>query len=165
MSLSIIAAVGRNGEIGINNKLPWSIPEDMKRFKEITSRHTVIMGRKTFESIGRPLPNRKNVIITNRKNFTAPEGCIVVDSVESAFQETVNDGEVFVIGGAKIYESMLPLVERMYITAVDKEFEADTYFPEFDQSEWKISWVSIGHRTESESPVNFSYIIYERIKK
>lgn len=133
MTISIIAAIGKNRELGKNNKLLWHIPEDMKRFKQLTTGHPVIMGRKTFESIGRPLPNRTNIVVTRDKKLTIKE-CIVVTSLEDAILEAkkFNTNEVFIIGGAQIYIQALPLASKLHLTLVDKEQpDADTFFPEF----------------------------------
>ncbi len=165
MSLSIIAALGLKNEIGLENKIPWSIPEDMKRFRDITRGHSVIMGRKTFESIGRLLPNRKNVIITKNASFISPEEAVVVNTLEDAIANIREDGEVFVIGGSQIYEMALPYVDKMYLTHIDREFAADTYFPNFDRNEWKVVENSTGHRTEGEPTTNFAFVTYERIIK
>lgn len=132
--ISIIAAVGRNRELGKNNKLLWHIPEDMKRFKELTSGHAVIMGRKTFESIGRPLPHRTNIIVTRDPNFNA-KGCIIAHSLDEALRLAPlaqgNNEEVFVIGGGQIYEQALPFTHKLYLTVVDAETDADTFFPNY----------------------------------
>jgi len=162
MSVSIIAAVGRKREIGINGSLPWHLPEDLKRFRGLTTGHTVIMGRKTYESIGGPLPDRINIVITRNQNYEAP-GCLVVHSIEEALTRTNQGSETFIIGGAEIFTQALPFVEKMYITAVDKESPADTFFPELDPSEWKITYAPLGHRPETE-PIDFSYLIYQRVK-
>jgi len=131
MSLSIIVAMSKNRVIGKDNKLPWHIVEDLKRFKNITMGHAIIMGRKTFESIGRPLPGRENIVITRNRNFKA-EGVKVVHSLELATMNRYEDEEIFVIGGAEIYQSALPKVQNLYITMIDQEFEGDTFFPELD---------------------------------
>lgn len=165
MRISIVAAIGKKGEIGIEGNLPWRLPEDLKKFRELTRNHTVIMGRKTFESIlksiGKPLPDRKNMIITRNRNYRAPDRCIIVNSLEDALREAKDDPETFIIGGAEIFAQALPLVERMYITAIDKEFSADAFFPEIDLSKWKVVEISAGHRSEVEA-INFSYLVYER---
>ncbi|MAG91893.1 type 3 dihydrofolate reductase [Candidatus Woesearchaeota archaeon] len=155
--ISLIAAMGRNRVIGKDNSLPWKLPEDMKRFKELTSGKTVIMGRKTFESIGRPLPNRKNIIITRDQNYKA-EGCIVVHSVEDALKNADNN-EVMVIGGAQIYDLFLSKANKMYLTLIDHDFEGDAYFPEYNKDEWKE--VS---REEGKSENNkFAFVNLEKI--
>lgn len=168
MSFSIIAAIGKNGEIGRDGNLPWDLPEDLKKFRDLTENHTIIMGRRTFESIlkktGKLLPDRKIVVITRNRNYKAPEGCIVVNSLEEALQKTENDVETFIIGGAEIYAQALPFVEKMYITRVDGEFAADTFFPTINWTEWKIANEPVGHQKEGEPQLNFSYFIYERKK-
>ena len=134
--LSIIVAVAKNNVIGKDNDLIWHLPRDLKHFKETTSGHYIIMGRKTFESNGRPLPNRTNVIITRDKNYKA-EGCTVVHSLEEAIQEAKNDPEAFIIGGGVIYELAIPFVDRIYLTKIHHSFEGDTYFPELNMEEWR----------------------------
>lgn len=135
MIISLIAAMGKNRVIGKDNSLPWKLPEDMKRFRELTAGKPVVMGRKTFESIGKPLPNRKNIILTRDKNYKA-DGCIVVHSVDDALNATKESNEVMIIGGANIYGQFLPIANKMYLTLIDADFEGDAYFPEYDKSEW-----------------------------
>ncbi len=135
MKISMIVVVGKNREIGCQNKLLWSLPEDMDRFKKITTGHIVIMGSKTFESLGRPLPNRTNIVIAFDQNYQAP-GAIVVNSPEAAIakaKELKPDDEVFIIGGGSIYKVFLPQTEKLYITVVDDEPEADTFFPDYSE--------------------------------
>jgi len=141
MEISIIAAVGPNRELGKDNKLLWHISEDMKRFKELTTGKIVVMGRKTYESLGKPLPNRTNIIITRDPNYKA-EGCLVVHSLTEAIkrskiknQKSKIENEVFIIGGGEIYKQALPLADKLYLTVVEGKFEADTFFP--DHSEFK----------------------------
>ncbi len=134
--ISIIVAIARDGVIGGGNRLLWHIREDLQRFKRITSGHPVVMGRKTFESLGRPLPNRTNVVITRQADYRA-EGCTVVGSLEEAFALFPATEEVFVIGGAQVYAQALPVADRMYITRVDAAYEGDTWFPAFDASGWQ----------------------------
>ncbi len=133
--ISIIVAIAENGVIGDKNALLWNIKEDMRRFRTTTTGHPVIMGRKTFESIGRPLPKRTNVVITRGESEF--EGCLVAHSIEEAVKMFPSDEEVFIIGGAQIYKQALPLVDKMYLTIVHKEFAGDTSFPKFDMSEWQ----------------------------
>jgi dihydrofolate reductase len=132
--ISLIAAVAKNLAIGKNNQLLWHIPEDFKHFKEKTKGHVVIMGSRTFESLGKPLPNRTNIVIASDKNYQAP-GCIMVHSVDEAVVEAkkVEEKETFVIGGGSIYKQFLPLADKLYITLIDKEYEADTFFPPYDE--------------------------------
>ena len=134
--VSIIVAVAENGVIGDRNSLLWHISEDLRNFKRVTSGHPVIMGRKTFESLGRPLPNRKNVVIT-RQDIEI-EGCEVVHSLEEALGVFSVEEEVFVIGGAQIYREALPIADRFYLTRVHHKYEGDTSFPEWDASEWRV---------------------------
>ena len=133
--ISIIVAVAENNVIGKDNDLIWHLPRDLKHFKETTTGHYVIQGRKTFESCGKPLPNRTNVIITRDKNYKA-EGCIVVNSIEEAIAEAKDEPEAFIIGGGKIYEQAMSLVDRIYLTKVHYSFEGDTFFPEINMEEW-----------------------------
>lgn len=133
--LSIIVAVGENNVIGKDNDLIWKLPRDMKHFKETTTGHYIIMGRKTFESNGRPLPNRTNVIVTRDKNYTA-EGCVVVHSLEDAINEAKDDAEGFIIGGGEIYKKSMSFIDRIYITKIHHEFEGDTFFSEINMEDW-----------------------------
>lgn len=133
--ISLIAAIGKNRELGKNNQLLWDIPEDMKFFRETTAGHPVIMGRKTFESIGRPLPKRVNIVITRNLDYQK-EGILVFPSIEEALEEAKkhDENEVFVIGGAEIYKQSLPFADKLYLTHVDANFDADTFFPEYETS-------------------------------
>lgn len=138
--ISIIVAIAKNRTIGHGNKLLWNIPEDMKYFREITRGHAVIMGRKTFESIGRPLPNRLNIVITRDETFS-PEGVSVCHSLEDALdlaRQNEKD-EIFIIGGAQIYKQALSQADRLYITVVQKDFEGDAVFPEYSEFSKVIS--------------------------
>ncbi|MEK7164891.1 MAG: dihydrofolate reductase [Patescibacteria group bacterium] len=132
--ISIIAAIGENRELGRDNKLLWRIPEDLKRFRVLTEGHPIIMGRKTFESIGRPLPKRTNIIITRQADYKA-EGCIVVGSVEAAIAKAkeFDEQEIFIIGGGEIYKQALPRVDKLYLTVVKDSQEADVYFPDYSE--------------------------------
>lgn len=131
--ISIIAVIGKNRELGKDNKLLWDIPDDLKHFKKITSGHPVIMGRKTFESIGSPLPDRQNIIITRDTNFKI-EGCLIAHSIEEAFKLAgSNEREIFIIGGGQIYKQALPYAEKLYLTIVEDEPKADIFFPDYSQ--------------------------------
>jgi dihydrofolate reductase len=132
--ISLISAIARKDRaIGKDNALLWNIPEDFKHFKELTSGHAIVMGENTYRSIGRPLPNRTNIVLSQSADF-APEGVVVVRSIEEALAEakTVEQEEVFIIGGASIYRQFIPLADRLYLTLVEGEYEADTFFPEYD---------------------------------
>ena len=135
MMISIIAAVAENNVIGRENKLIWHLPKDLKHFKETTTGHYIIQGRKTFESFGKPLPNRTTVIITRNQNYKV-DGCIVVNSLQEALDIAINESEVFIIGGGKIYEQAMPIADRIYLTKVHHSFEGDTFFPEINMNEW-----------------------------
>jgi len=162
MNISIIVALSENNVIGVNNKLPWHLSADLKRVKTVTMGHHLIMGRKTFESFGKPLPGRTNVIITRNKNFKA-EGCIVVASLNEALEKSKHDDQVFVFGGGEIFREALPLVRKIYMTRVHTRVEGDTYFPQLHPDEWKeISRQDFGADEKNDFP--FSFIDLERIK-
>ena len=153
--LSIIVAVAKNGVIGANNQLLWHISDDLKRFKAITSGSPIIMGRKTFESLGRPLPNRHNVVITRNDQYPLLEGVTRANSLLDAIEKAGdNDKEVFIIGGGEIYRQAVDIVERMYITEVDQAPEGDTFFPEIDKTKWT--------EIQREQHDGFAYVNYER---
>lgn len=136
MLISSIAAMSLNRTIGYQGKIPWHIPGEQQRFKAITWGHAIIVGRKTHESIGKPLPGRTNIVITRQKNCEAP-GCIVVHSLEDALNNCLpNETEAFIIGGEQIFRLALPLVQRIYLTTIQKEFQGDAFFPEFSPTEF-----------------------------
>ncbi len=160
--ISIIAAIGKNNELGKKNQLLWSLPADMKHFKETTSGHTVIMGQKTYESIGRPLPNRKNIVLTKDLNFKA-EGIEVSHSLEDTLNSLKDsEEEVFVIGGGQIYKQSLDFADKLYITHVDMEdIDADTFFPEIIP----ITWNEISHeehKRDEKNPHDYTFSVYEK---
>lgn len=135
--ITLIAAAAENNALGKDNDLLWHLPNDFKRFKEITSGHHIIMGRKTFESFPKPLPNRTHIIITRQKEYLV-ENCIVVHSLEEAIAIAPKNEEVFIIGGAQIYEQSIPLADKIDLTRVHTSLDADAFFPEFDTSEWNL---------------------------
>jgi dihydrofolate reductase len=155
--IKIIVAISKNRVIGDSNKLIWNLPSDLKRFKEITTGHPIVMGRKTFESIGRPLPNRRNIIITRDEEYEV-EGCEVVNSIEEALLLTGND--CFIIGGGEIYKQTLHIAEQIYMTIVDEEFLGDTQFPELTNS-WYVSKKE-DFLSDDKNPYNYSFILYEK---
>lgn len=159
--LSIIVAVAENNIIGHNNSLIWHISEDLKYFKHITSSHPVIMGRKTFESIGRPLPNRTNIVISRNPEFN-PDGCIVVSSLEEAIATTNPNEENFIIGGGSIYREAMGLADKLYLTKIHNSYEGDTFFPEINDDWKEISREDFERGEKFEHP--FSFIVYERNK-
>jgi len=132
---SFVVAAARNGVIGQGNRMPWHLPSDLAFFKRVTMGHPVVMGRKTYEAIGKPLPGRTNIVITRDPAFRAP-GCVVVDSLDAAYRAAGDVDEVFVIGGAQVYEAALPTVDRIYLTEVEAQIEGDTWFPRIDRSQW-----------------------------
>ena len=125
-----------NRVIGSNGQMPWHLPADLKRFRQITWGFPVLMGRKTFEAIGKPLPGRSNIIISSNKNYAQPD-CLIFNDIESALRNCSHSREVFVIGGATLYQALLPRADYLYLTEINKEFEGDTYFPEIDQNQWQ----------------------------
>lgn len=157
--LSLIAAVASNGIIGSDNALPWRLPEDLKRFKALTLGHPVIMGRKTYESIGRPLPGRRNIIVTRNAVFQA-EGCEISASLDAALA-TCNGttDEVFVIGGAQIYAEAMSRAQRLYLTEVRRAFPGDARFPEFDPNEWNETTREAHLAADG---LAFDFVVYDR---
>jgi len=162
--ISAIVAMSENHVIGDQNHLPWHLPADLKHFKALTSGHPILMGRKTYESIGRPLPNRTNIVITRDPAFKIP-GCIVVSSIDEAMQhaELKNSKEIFIIGGANVYQQCLPYVSRIYLTIVHEEFEGDAFFPELDMKEWKETG-SVKHEADSENEYAYTFKTLERVR-
>ena len=162
MNLTTIAAIAQNGIIGNNNDLIWHLPNDLKHFKTLTKGHTIIMGRKTWESIGaRPLPNRTHVVITRNFEYEA-EGAEVVTTIDEALEIARDDSQPFIVGGAEIYNLAMPFVKRMEITIVHHDFDGDTSFPEFDLSQWKETW-SERHEIDEKHEYAFTFKTFERL--
>lgn len=168
--ISIIVAISKNGAIGKNNELLWRIPGDMRRFKELTTGHPIIMGRKTYESIGKPLPNRTNIIITRDKNYSAP-GCIVTNSLQEALEKAEEvetqpspeatagkESEIFIIGGGEIYKEGLKLTDKLYLTLIHEEKEGDIYFPDYPEFKKEIS----REERETENGLKYTWLELER---
>jgi dihydrofolate reductase len=156
--LSVIAAVARNGTIGRDNALPWHLPEDLKRFKALTMGHHIIMGRKTYESLGRLLPGRTTVIVSRNQAY-AVQGAKVVNSLDQAIQACAGDKEIFVIGGAELYREALLVAGRLYLTEIDEDFDGDAHFPKIDHTVWRET----SRETYlSANALRFSYITMER---
>lgn len=159
--ISFLVAMDQNRVIGKDNKLPWHLPADLKYFKELTMGHPIIMGRKTYESIGRPLPGRKNIVITRNKDYTA-EGCTVIHSISEVKElEDKRNEELFVIGGAEIFEQTFSIADRLYITMIEETFEGDTYFPTFNEDEWIVVSKEKGVRDERNVYEHY-FLVYER---
>ena len=160
--LSIIVAVAKNNVIGKDNKLIWHLPEDLKRFKRLTTGHNIIMGRKTFESLGRVLPNRKHIVLCNDAELNINDEKVkIIDDVNKLEEYINSDEENFVIGGASIYKLLLPKTEKLYITKINQEFEGDVYFPEIKDEEWKIIEREKGLK-DDENPYDYEYVTYVR---
>lgn len=154
---TIIAAIGKNRELGRDNKLLWSLKGDMKFFKDKTTNYTIIMGRKTFESLGRLLPNRKHVVISSSNNF--PKEVDVYNNIESLLSHYKDTSEeLFIIGGAKIYNEFINYVDKMYLTLVDEEFTADVFFPLFNENEWTKEVLS----ENEENNLKYKHVLYEK---
>ncbi|MEW9669233.1 dihydrofolate reductase [Ammoniphilus sp. 3BR4] len=157
--ISVIVAMSRNRVIGKDNKMPWHLPADLAYFKRTTMGHTVLMGRKTFESMGRPLPGRKNVILTRQKDYQ-PEGCMVLHSIEEALAAFKGE-ELFVIGGAEIIKEFLPVVDRLYLTLIDEEFEGDTFLPELHLEDW-VECSRTDGETDEKNTYPHTFLVYDR---
>jgi len=156
--LSIIVAMARNRVIGIENRLPWHIPGELKYFKGLTMGHHIIMGRKTYESIGRPLPGRTTVIVTRDPDY-AQDGCLVAHSLPEAVALAGEDAEVFFVGGSSLYGQALAMANRLYITEIQADFDGDAHFPEFDRRIWRE--VSRSPQV-TDSGLRFDYVVYDR---
>lgn len=163
MIISLIVAMDENRVIGCKNKLPWNIPSELKYFRETTKGKPVIMGRKTHDSIGRPMPERLNIIVTRDKDCKA-DGCVVVNSREDAIKAAKGSDEIMVIGGAEIYKLFLPIADRLYITKVHGTFRGDTYFPEFDENEWVKAREKFVEK-DDENRYSYTIMVLERESK
>lgn len=161
MDISLVVAMDRNRLIGSGNALPWHLTADLRHFKKLTMGHPVVMGRRTWESIGKPLPGRTNIVLTRQKDYEAP-GAVVVDSIESAKEQAGDQAELMVIGGAELYRQALAEADRIYLTEVHAEFEGDTYFPEMNMDEWAcMSREDFGK--DEKNPHDYSFVVLERI--
>lgn len=158
--ISVIAALAKNRVIGIENRLPWRLPEDLAHFKALTLGHPILMGRKTFESLGRPLPGRTNVVVTRNPAYR-PDGCLVAASIPAAIALCGEADELFFIGGAELYAQVIPMANRLYLTEVDIEAAGDAWFPEYDRGAFKE--LSRESRTgEKGDALTFDFVVYER---
>ncbi|WP_299054960.1 dihydrofolate reductase [uncultured Polaribacter sp.] len=160
--ITIIAAIATNNALGKDNDLIWHLPADLKRFKKVTTGHHILMGRNTFESIGKPLPNRTTIIITRNKNYFK-DGCLVANSIEEAIKLVENDANIFIIGGAQIYKEAIEkdLVDQLDITQVHQEFEADVFFPQIDLSVWKEVRRE-NFTADDKNKYDYSFISYQK---
>lgn len=161
-TITIIAAVGENNALGKDNELLWHLPDDFKRFKELTTGHSIIMGRKTFESFPKPLPNRTHIIVTRDKTYKVPhEDCIVTYSLEDAINMAHEDDNPFIIGGGEIYRQAESFANKMELTRVHATFDADTFFPEVDETIWQLI-ASEFHPKDAQHSYDFTFLTYTR---
>ncbi|RZK11283.1 MAG: dihydrofolate reductase [Flavobacterium sp.] len=157
----MIAAAAENNALGKDNEMVWHLPDDFKRFKQLTTGHHIIMGRKTFESFPKPLPNRTHIVITRQKDYN-PENCIVVDSMKEALEKAPKDQDIYVIGGGEIYSLGLPYADKIELTRVHSEFDADAFFPELNLDEWKLEKEEFHPKDEKH---NFDFTFQTFIRK
>ena len=165
MIISAIAAIDKNRAIGRKNELMWHLPADLRMFKQTTAGHTVIMGRKTMDSLGKPLPKRTNMVITRQEGYRQ-EGAFVFNTIEEAIESARqnNESEAFILGGGEIYRQTLPLFDKMYLSQIDHAFEgADTWFPEFNRNEWELV-TKMPFPADENNPYSFNFCVYQRKK-
>lgn len=160
-NIAMVVAISENNAIGKDNQLLWHLPADLKHFKNITSGHTIIMGRKTYDSIGKPLPNRRNIVITRQNNLEIA-GVEVVNSLDDALARCKDVAEVYVIGGAEIFNQALPLCSKIYLTRVHQHYEADTFFPKLSFEDWKET-EKIDHLPDEKNTIPYSFSTLERL--
>ena len=160
MMISLICAASQNGVIGVENSLPWRLPADLKRFKRLTLGHHIVMGRKTFESIGRPLPGRTSVVLTRLKDYEA-SGCLIASSLEEALSLARDDDEIFIIGGASVYQQALELADRIYLTILHQDFEGDTLMFEVDPTRWQ-ECSREDFEADANNPYPYSFFVFKR---
>lgn len=160
-NLTMIVAAGENDAIGKDNKLIWHLSDDLKRFKSLTSDHCMIMGRKTFETFAKPLPNRTHIVITRQQNYTVPSGVIVVHTLEDALDAAGKDLQPFVIGGGEIYKEAMSYADKIELTRVHESFEGDTFFPKIDASDWTETHNEL-HQKDENHAYSFTFITYQR---
>lgn len=155
--ISMVVARARNGVIGANNALPWHLPGDLKYFKRVTMGHPIVMGRKTYDSIGRLLPGRKNVIVTRQKDYCVP-GAAVVHSADEALRAAADASEVFVIGGAQLFTAFMDRTDRLYVTEIERDYPGDVYFPGIDPA----IWIELSRESHEERGLRYHFVVYER---
>jgi dihydrofolate reductase len=160
MRISLIAALARNRVIGRNNQLPWRLSADLQHFKTLTMGKPIIMGRKTFESIGKPLPGRTNIVLTRERQFLA-QGCVVVHDIDQALQVAAESDEVMIIGGANLYRQFLPRADRLYLTEVKAEVTGDTWFPDLDITGWTET-ERVSHQADEKNEYDYDFVILDR---
>ncbi len=160
--IALIAAMAKNRVIGVENRLPWQLPADLRHFKTLTMGHHIIMGRKTFDSIGRPLPGRTTVIVSRRRDYEVP-GCVVAHSVADAVQACGDDPEVFFVGGAELYAQALAVADRIYLTEIQAEFPGDACFPEFAPDAWQET-ERVRHQVDGPGGLEYHFVTYDRLR-
>jgi dihydrofolate reductase len=158
--LSIIVAMAKNRTIGVNNTLPWRCPEDLKHFKALTMGHHMIMGRKTFDSIGKPLPGRTTVVVTRDRNLQI-DGCLTAHSLSEAIDACTGDQQIFIVGGAEIYAQAMPLADALYLTEIQQDVQGDAHFPEFDRSAWQEVAREV-RMQDTPQPLEYHFVTYHR---
>lgn len=163
MLISAITAVSQNNVIGLNNDLPWHLPADMKFFKNTTMGHAVVMGRKTYESFGKALPGRTNIVITHQKGYTLPDATIVY-SLEEAIEKAkaIEQQEIFILGGAQIFQQSIPLLNRIYLTRIYHNFDGDTFFPTINPEEWKLIKIE-PHDSDEKNQYEYAFQTWEKV--
>lgn len=159
--ISIIVAMAQNRTIGINNTLPWRCPEDLRHFKALTMGHHMIMGRKTFDSIGKPLPGRTTVVVTRNTRLQI-DGCIIAHSLQQAIAACAGDNEIFIVGGAELYAQALPLANKLYVTEIRQDIQGDAHFPEFDKKQWREA-ARERHSQDQPQPLEYHFATYEKL--
>jgi dihydrofolate reductase len=159
--LAILAAVASNRTIGLNNTLPWHLPADLKHFKALTLGQIIVMGRRTYESIGRPLPGRTNIVLTRQQDLNLPDVSLAQSIEEAVNRYADSDKAIFIIGGATLYQQALPLCQRLYLTEIQQDFPGDTFFPEFNRNDWQEISREIHHASDS-SEMEFHFVVLDR---
>jgi len=161
MKLSLIVAMSENRAIGLNGQMPWHLSDELKRFRKLTTGHTIIMGRKTHDSIGRPLPERRNIVISRNPNYQPTEGVELFASLDEALAQTASEEKVYIIGGATLYEQTLDRAHELHLTVVHDEFKADTFLPEIDLNKWNLVDEQV-HEIDEKHPHRYTCYVYER---
>jgi dihydrofolate reductase len=160
--IALIAAVARNGVIGLHGRLPWRLPDDLKRFRALTSGHAIVMGRKTWDSIGRPLPERQNIVVTRRRDFAAPGG-LVAHSLAEAIGLATMPSPLFIIGGEAVYRDALPLADLLFLTEIHREFDGDARFPDFDRTQWRET-ARESRQLDGDAGFAYDFASYSRLR-
>lgn len=158
--ISLIAAMANDHSIGIDNRMPWHLPADLKHFKKITLNKPIIMGRRTYESLGKALPQRTNIVITSQKNYIAPD-CLIVHDLADAIKAAENADEIMIIGGGKLYAEAMSIVDRMYLTFIGLNTQGDTFFPKWNENDWREVSREV-HQKDALNPYDYAFVVLER---